>query len=69
MRTKAREVVFEVVFASRFADGIDNGLKNALYKKEKLTESDIAYADRLLSVIGENEMDFGALIDVSLILH
>ena len=63
MRTKAREVVFEVVFASRFADGIDNGLKNALYKKEKLTESDIAYADRLLSVIGENEMDFGALID------
>ena len=52
MRTKAREVVFEVVFASRFADGIDNGLKNALYKKEKLTESDIAYADRLLSEDG-----------------
>ncbi len=35
MRTKAREVVFQIVFASRFAEA-ERGMKNALYKKEKL---------------------------------
>ena len=63
MRTKAREVVFEVVFASRFADGIDNGLKNALYKKENLTKDDIQYCDRVLLLVEEHEKEFAQIID------
>lgn len=63
MRTKARETVFEVIFASRFSDGVDSSLKNALYKKEKLDENDIAYADSVISLIGAHSEEFCGLID------
>lgn len=64
MRTKARETVFEVVFASRFAEnGIDHNLKKALYKKEKLGENDIAYADTVLSLVEAHAEEFVELID------
>lgn len=62
MRTKAREVAFQVVFASRFG-GAEAGLKNALYKNEKLKEDDIAYADRVLSLVEEHEEQIAAIID------
>lgn len=62
MRTKAREVAFQVVFASRFG-GADAGLKNALYKKEKLKEDDIVYADRVLSLVDGHEEQFANLIN------
>lgn len=63
MRTKAREVVFEVIFASRFSGEIDANLKNALYKKEQLTKDDITYADAVISIISEHQDEFGKLID------
>lgn len=63
MRTKTREVVFEVVFASRFSGEIDTNLKNALYKKEQLTKDDITYADAVISIISEHQAEFGKLID------
>lgn len=62
MRTKAREVAFQVVFASRFG-GADKGLKNALCKKEKLTKDDIEYCDKVLSIIDEKEEEFSSIID------
>lgn len=62
MRTKAREVVFQIVFASRFNDE-ENGLINALYKKENLGKDDIAYADRVLAVIDGHEDELCAIID------
>lgn len=62
MRTKAREVVFQIVYASRFAEA-ERGMKNALYKKEKLTEEDVAYCERILSIIKENEQEFAKIID------
>ena len=62
MRTKARETVFQIVFASQFG-GADNGLKSALYKKEKLTDDDIVYAENVLSVIGEHREEFADIID------
>ena len=62
MRTKAREVAFELVFASQFG-GADNGLKSALCKKEKLTQDDISYCDRVLSLIEEHGAEFSAVID------
>ncbi len=62
MRTKAREAVFQIVFASQFG-GADNGLKSVLYKKEKLTDDDIAYADNVLSLICEHREEFTDIID------
>ena len=63
MRTKAREVVFEVTFASRFSDGIDLNLKNALCKNEKLGKDDISYVDRVISIIGEHKEEFVKIVD------
>lgn len=62
MRTKAREVVFQLVFAALF-DGADGGLKNALAKKEKLTTNDIAYADEVLALIKEHGATLTRIID------
>lgn len=62
MRTKAREVVFQLVFASLF-EGADGGMKNALAKKEKLTPDDISYVDGVLSLIKENSSTLTHIID------
>lgn len=62
MRTTARETAFRIVFASRFNE-CDNGLTKSLYKTEKLTEDDIRYCDKVLSIIREHEDEFGQLID------
>ena len=62
MRTKAREVVFQIVFASRF-EGADEGLKRALYKKEKLTADDISYAENVLSLIEAHSAELSGIID------
>lgn len=62
MRTKAREVAFQVVFASRFGE-VEKGLKSALYKKENLNKDDIEYCDKVLSLVAEHEKDFAQIID------
>lgn len=62
MRTKAREVAFQVVFASRFGE-VEKGLKSALYKKENLNKDDIEYCDKVLSLVAEHEKEFARIID------
>lgn len=62
MRVKAREVAFQIVFASRFGE-VEKGLKSALYKKENLTEDDIKYCDKILSLVSEHESEFTEIID------
>ena len=54
MRTVARETLFKILFSTQFVDGIDGQLKNSLYKSEKLSEDDIAYCDRILSLLDEH---------------
>lgn len=63
MRITAREVAFEVIFASRFTGDVDRGLFNALAKKEKLTEDDIIYAERVIALAKEHAEEFGKIID------
>lgn len=63
MRTKAREAVFKVIFASRFSGEIDSNLKNALYKKENLSADDIAYADKVMTLVSGHESEFNEIID------
>ncbi|MDE7082762.1 MAG: transcription antitermination factor NusB [Clostridia bacterium] len=62
MRTKAREVAFQIVFASRFGE-VERGLKSVLYKKENLTKDDIDYCDKVLSIIEEHETEFAKILD------
>lgn len=62
MRTKAREVAFQVVFASRFNEE-ENGLIKALYKRENLSKDDAAYADRVLEIVDSHAGEFLEIID------
>lgn len=63
MRTVARETIFKLLYASQFGDGIDGELKTALYKSGELSADDIAYADRVLSVIEEHGNELLGLLD------
>ncbi|MCH5142678.1 MAG: transcription antitermination factor NusB [Clostridiales bacterium] len=63
MRTKAREVVFQVLFASSFIGEVDNGLKNALCKNEKLDGNDLEYIEGILKSVGEHKSEFEEIID------
>ena len=63
MRTKAREVVFQVLFASSFTGEVDNGLKNALCKNENLDGKDAEYIDGVLNIIGGHKSEFEEIID------
>lgn len=63
MRTKAREILFQIVFADRFSDDGEEELKKALFKKEKLDKNDIDYCEKVLSLIEEHGREFSADID------
>lgn len=63
MRTVARETIFKLLYASQFGDGIDGELKTALYRSGELSADDIAYADRVLSVIEEHGRELLELLD------
>lgn len=63
MRTIARETIFKLLYASQFGDGIDGELKTALYRAGELSADDIAYADRVLSVIEEHGNELLELLD------
>ena len=63
MRTIARETLFKILYASQFNDGVDGELKTALYKANELTADDIAYCDRVLSVIEEHGAELIELLD------
>lgn len=63
MRTKAREIAFQVLFASLFMGEINNGLKNALCKNEKLDKNNVEYVDGILNIVSEHRSEFEELID------
>ncbi len=62
MRTKAREVVFQIVFAAYFG-GADNELKSSLSKKESLNDDDKKYVDEVLSLIKNHNSVLTEIID------
>ena len=63
MRTIARETLFKIIFASRFTQGVDEGFKRALYKTEKLNESDVEYCNAILGIVAEHGEEFTELLD------
>lgn len=54
MRSEAREAAFKVVFSELFHDGSEKTLKASVYKKANLNEEDIAFAERLISLVAEH---------------
>lgn len=63
MRTIARETVFKILFSRQFSESDGTELKNALCRTEKLNAEDIAYADKILSIIEEHKDEFSQIID------
>ncbi len=55
MRTVARETLFKLIFSSQFTGNVEENLKKSLYKTDKLTEDDVNYCERLLSLMQEHE--------------
>ncbi len=52
-----------MIFASNFTGEISRGTARALYKAEKLTEDDIAYADKVLECVEMHWNEYSAIID------
>lgn len=63
MRTIARETIFKILFSRQFSESDGTELKKALYRAEKLTEEDMKYGDRILSLIDEHKEEFADIID------
>ena len=55
MRTVASETLFKLIFSSQFIGNVEENLKKSLYKTDKLTEDDVNYCERLLSLMQEHE--------------
>lgn len=54
MRNKARECAFKIIFASMFHPEEDESFRRGVYKAFGLDEEERAYADKLLSLVGEH---------------
>lgn len=63
MRTIARETLFKLIYSSQFSDGVDDELKSALFKSSELNSDDIAYCERIISLIGENREQLVKILD------
>ena len=63
MRTTARETVFKILFSFQFIDGVEENFSKALYSEDKLTDSDIEYCNRVLSIVKEHRQELTDLID------
>lgn len=55
MRKNAREAVYKLLFSNQFNDKFDNEFKLFIYNEEKLTESDVEFANQLLDEFYKNE--------------
>lgn len=62
MRVQAREAVFKIVFAQQFHDDCTEADRNKIYRSEKLTEEDRAYAERLFSAVTEHREELSSVL-------
>lgn len=62
MRSNAREAAFKIVFSELFQDGADKAFKSRVYKSENLNEEDIAFAERLVSLVEEHREELSGLL-------
>ncbi|MDE5897017.1 MAG: transcription antitermination factor NusB [Clostridia bacterium] len=62
MRKNAREAVFKITFATLFHDDCPNAFRAAMYRQEKLDESDRAYAEVLYGLVQEHREELSSAI-------
>lgn len=58
MRSDAREAAFKFVFAEQFGTECDSRCRAKIYKQAKLNEEEIAFAERLYSLVREHKEEF-----------
>ena len=62
MRSNAREAAFKIIFSQLFQESAGAGFKTRIYKGEKLSEEDTAFADRLVTLVEEHRGELSAAI-------
>lgn len=62
MRKNAREAVFKIVFATMFHSDCTAGFRGEVYRKEKLTEEDKEFAEKLFGEIQLHREELSGLI-------
>ena len=59
MRSDAREAAFQIVFASLFGGDSGESFRKKLYRKSKLSEEEISFAEELVSLTEEHAEELG----------
>lgn len=62
MRKNAREAVFKIVFATMFHSDCTVGFRNEIYRKEKLTEEDKDFAEKLYAEVQNHRTELSQLV-------
>lgn len=62
MRKNAREAVFKLIFATMFHSDCTLGFRGEVYRKEKLTEEDKEFAERLFQEVQLHREELSAMI-------
>ena len=55
MRKDARDSVYKLLFSNLFNDDYDDALKLEIFTQDKLSKSDVEFAEELLKLINENK--------------
>lgn len=63
MRTIARETVFKLIFSSIFTGEIDREFARQAFKAEKLSDDDVAYAEKILDIVESQSEIFSETLD------
>ena len=62
MRTQARETVFKLIFAQQFQNECPQSFRSALYRADKLSEEDRAFAERLYAAVTEHGEELSGVL-------
>lgn len=62
MRVQAREAAFKIVFANLFQEDCTAAFRNSVYRADKLTEEDRAFAEKLYSTVKEHREAFAKIL-------
>lgn len=63
MRSNAREAAFKIIFSELFQPDAGKGFKSRIYKSERLSEEDAAFAERLVSLVEEHRGELSDLLN------
>ena len=62
MRRDAREAAYKILYAEHFNDNTSEDFRKEIFAEQKLSENDIAFAEKLLDTIAENGEEIDSII-------